>query len=246
MKIPLPSGNIIYIGKQNQEIQLTKKSADLVRDEHGAVTGSIPSYSLENIEKYVNIVFSPNTFLQNFVFLFENIAEIQFPINYITSRIKNGNFVVKRWDDDTVVWSDSAKSPKDKIIGEKMKRFFNKPNPLQTFKEFVQQVFIYKYLVGDSYIYAPTLPGTQNLWDICENFWVLPSHLVSIDSGCNNQLFTPKRDQNPIKSYNIHSSGGYLQCDPRLIMHYRDNFCLELNQNYFYGRSRLLAQKYPI
>ena len=33
MKIPLPSGNFIYIGKQNQEIQLTKKSADLVRDE---------------------------------------------------------------------------------------------------------------------------------------------------------------------------------------------------------------------
>ena len=246
MKIPLPAGNFIYVGKQNKEIQLTKKSADLVRDDQGNINGTVPSYSLENVEKYVNIVFSPNSYIRNFVFLFENIAEIQFPINYLTSRIKNGNFVVKRWDDDTVVWSDSATSPKDKIVGEKMKRFFNQPNPLQTFKEFVQQVFIYKYLVGDSYIYAPTLPGTQNLWDICENFWVLPSHLVSIESGYNNQLFTPKRDQNPIKSYNIHSSGGYLQCDPRLIMHYRDNFCLELNQNYFYGRSRLLAQKYPI
>ena len=33
MKIPLPSGNFIYIGKQNQEIQFTKKSADLVRND---------------------------------------------------------------------------------------------------------------------------------------------------------------------------------------------------------------------
>ena len=117
MKIPLPSGNFIYIGKQNQEIQLTKKSADLIRDDQGNVNGTVPSYSLENVEKYVNIVFSPNSYIRNFVFLFENIAEIQFPINYLTSRIKNGNFVVKRWDDDTVVWSDSAISPKKSAVG---------------------------------------------------------------------------------------------------------------------------------
>jgi len=246
MKIPLPAGNFIYFGKQNKEIQLTKKSSDLVRDDYGSITGSVPSYSLESVEKYVDIVFSPNTFLQNFVFLFENIAEIQFPINYITSRIKNGNFVVKRWDDDTVVWSDSAKSPKDKIVGEKMKRFLTKPNPLQSFKEFIQQAFIYKYLVGDSFIYAPTLLLSSNLWDICENFWVLPSHLVSIDSGYNNQLFTSSRNNNPIRHYNIISSSGYMQCDPKLIMHLRDNSCLELNKNYYNGRSRLLAQKYPI
>ena len=41
MKIPLPSGNFIYIGKQNQEIQLTKKSADLVKDDQGNVNGMI-------------------------------------------------------------------------------------------------------------------------------------------------------------------------------------------------------------
>ena len=117
MKIPLPSGNFIYIGKQNQEIQLTKKSADLVRDDQGNVNGTVPSFSIENVEKYVNVVFSPNSYIRNFVFLFENIAEIQFPINYLTSRIKNGNFVVKRWDDDTVVWSDSATSPIKSAVG---------------------------------------------------------------------------------------------------------------------------------
>jgi len=89
MKIPLPSGNFIYIGKQNQEIQLYKKSADLVRDDQGNVNGTVPSYSLENVEKYVDIVFSPNSYIKNFVFLFENIAEIQFPIKYLTSRIKS-------------------------------------------------------------------------------------------------------------------------------------------------------------
>ena len=40
MKIPLPAGNFIYFGKQNKEIKLTEKSSDLVRDEHGDVTGS--------------------------------------------------------------------------------------------------------------------------------------------------------------------------------------------------------------
>jgi hypothetical protein len=46
MKIPLPSGNFIYIGKQNQEIKLKKKSADLVRDDQGNVNGIVPSYAV--------------------------------------------------------------------------------------------------------------------------------------------------------------------------------------------------------
>jgi len=45
MKIPLPSGNFIYIGKQNQEIYLTKKSADLIRDDQGNVNGAISYWS---------------------------------------------------------------------------------------------------------------------------------------------------------------------------------------------------------
>ena len=102
MKIPLPSGNFIYIGKQNQEIQLTKKSADLIRDDQGNVNGTVPSYSLENVEKYVDVVFSPNSYIRNFVFLFENIAEIQFPINYLTSRIKSA--VCSRRSADELSW----------------------------------------------------------------------------------------------------------------------------------------------
>jgi hypothetical protein len=49
MKIPLPAGNFIYIGKgsldKNQTPFITK-SADIIRDNKGQVVGSTNSYSL--------------------------------------------------------------------------------------------------------------------------------------------------------------------------------------------------------
>jgi predicted PolB exonuclease-like 3'-5' exonuclease len=99
-------------GKKSKSLppeNIDTKSMDIVRDDKGAVIGAIPTYSLGSKDKYVDLVFQNNHRLQNLVFIYENIPEIQFPFNYLTSRIKNGNFVVKRWDDkrgrETGDWS---------------------------------------------------------------------------------------------------------------------------------------------
>ncbi len=102
-------------GKKSKSLppeNLATKSMDIVRDDKGAVIGAIPTYSLGSIDKYVDLVFQNNHRLQNLVFIYENIPEIQFPINYLTSRIINGKFTVKRWDDirklETCDWSQSV------------------------------------------------------------------------------------------------------------------------------------------
>ncbi len=237
------------IGKKPKSLNpenLTTKSMDLVRDDKGAVAGAIPTYSLGSIDKYVDLVFQNNHRLQNLVFIYENIPEIQFPINYLTSRIINGKFTVKRWDNDTVVWSETATSPKDKIVGEKMKKFFSNPNPLQTFKELVKQYFTFKFLVGDAFIYAAGLPISKQLFEVCDNFWVLPAQSIEIDYGTTPVLFWSKRDYNVIRKFKLNSGYGRGEFDPKLVLHCKDFESLEIGSNYFYGKSRLTAHKYPV
>ena len=112
------------------------------------------------------------------MFLYENVAEIYFPVHYLTSRIKNANFVVKRWNDDTVVWDDTnGISISDKIVGKRMKKILSYPNELQSFREFIEMSFIYQYLTGETFIYAATMDtetAIKEKWRFCEtnvNIW---------------------------------------------------------------------------
>ena len=243
MKISLPFGKCVYIGEN-----FTTKTASVTRNDQGRVVGAAPSYYLEGIDRFLDC-FSPATYLQNFVFLYENVAEVHFPIHYITSRIKNADFVVKRWKDDAVVWSDTDGSETDRLVGARMKQILSRPNVLQSFKEFVEQAFVYRYLTGDSYIYASTANTAtvrKNLWKYCGQFWVLPSQHVQINTGLRVPLFIDARKENLVQSYRLNSPYGTREYSPVLVLHTRDNHALDLTDDYFTGRSRLLSLKYPI
>lgn len=245
MRIPLPGGKELYIGGRREPLA---KTAVVARDNHGRVVGTVPSYRLEDIDRFLDC-FSPYTYMDNFVYMYQNIAEIYFPIHYITSRVRNANFVVKRWKDDTVVWSDGSGSETDRLVGQRMEKFLSRPNVLQSFKEFIEQVFVYRYLTGDSYIYAATLPTPtirRNLWKYCTQFWVLPSQNITVDTGPYVPLFSDTDIGSLIRGYRLSSPYGNREYDPLMVLHQRDNFDLALSEDYFTGRSRLLALKYPI
>lgn len=240
MRIPLPFGNCVYVGKDIRE-----KSAVVARNSSGGVTGT---YEVSGIDRFLDC-FSPATYLRNFIFLYENIAEIYFPIHYLTSRIKNGNFVVRRWSDDAIVWADTDGSQTDRIVGTQMKRLLSRPNVMQSFKEFVEQAFVYRYLTGDCYIYASTVPTatvSKNLWKYCSQFWVLPSQYVRVMTGASVPLFRDVKRESIIEGYLLQCPYGNHLYEPSLVLHMRDNHSLEIAEDYFTGRSRLLALKYPI
>lgn len=220
----------------------TKKSAEILRNNKGEIIGSTSSYSLESIEKYVDLIYQNNSRLQNFVFLYNHIPEVQFPIEYLTSRICNGIFTVKRWSDDSSVYADSAKTSIDRLVAQKMKSFLTKPNSLQTFKQFLKQYFTYKYLVGNSFVFASGVYLGSNIFEYCENFWVLPAHNVVIDYGTRPVLFWSRKDFTVISKYKILQNN----YDPKLVLHAKDLEPLEMTDKYFYGCSRLQAQQYPV
>ena len=204
------------------------------------------SVSISNIDDYIGI-FSPYTHLDNFVFMFNNIAEVQFPIKYIVDRIRNANFVLKKWSDDSEIWLDSSKNPKDLLVARKMKAFLSKPNNLQTFKAFVSQAFIFKYLTGNQYLYAATSPSLKdNIWEYCNQYFVLPSQSVKINTDSKIKLFQDVPIEDIIKGYELNTNVGKMKFDPALILHSKDIPSLKVGVDSLYGQSRLLSQKYPI
>ncbi|MDD6581602.1 MAG: phage portal protein [Bacteroidales bacterium] len=241
MQINLPFGRELVIGK--------RKSAVIVRNEQGNVTGVQRNFTLEKVDEYLDC-FQPSVFAQNFVFMYGNIAEVYFPIHYLTSRIKNANFVLKRWDDDTVVWSDvQGMTPKDRIVGERMKKFLSRPNTMQTFREFVEMAFVYQYLVGETFIYAATIETdtiVKNKWQYCDNYWVLPAQSIDIDTGYKVPMFGNAQPNDVIKGYKLTSQYGNTEFPTDLVLHMKDNAELCIGTDYFRGRSRLMGQKYPI
>lgn len=222
-----------------------QKSASVIRDEAGNVKG----YSIGSVDKFLDC-FKPSVYAQNFVYMYGHIAEIYFPIHYLTSRIKNANFVVRKWSDDTVIWSGTKwMSATDRLVAARMEKFFSRPNGMQSFREFVEMAFVYQYLVGESYIYA-AVANTPSIvsekWKYCDNFWVLPAQNVRIDTGHSVQMYGSQQLSDVIRGYRVSTGSGEIAFDTALVLHTKDNQRLGIGTDMFKGQSRLLGQTYPV
>lgn len=226
--------------------RLTKKSKadDVVRSEPKEVPISIPCndpgwqtpiYSFNNYD----LLFSAFTCTDNFIKLFESVPEVHFPVKFIIDKINTGVFQLKRSDDDSVVWDNDS-----------VNRFLTKPNALFSFKEFVSQHFAFKLLTGNSFIKAavPSMLHIKGeLWELCDNYWVLPSGNVRIKTPTHVPMFSTAKLEDIIEYYELSINGQMERIDPCAVLHTKELNVSDSNErDYFRGNSRLLAQKKPI
>lgn len=220
------------------------KDGDVVRSNSQTDTSAIPCneapaettrYSFDNYD----LIFSPSICTSNFITLFCSVPEVYFPVKFIIDKINTGIFQLKRSDDDSVVWDN-----------ESINRFLSRPNALFSFKEFVSQHFAFKLLTGNSFIKA-AVPGmlhiSGELWELCDNYWVLPANNVSIKTPVSVPLFSTAKIEDIIKCYELCINGQTDRIDPCVVLHSRElNISENKGNDYFRGNSRLLAQKKPI
>lgn len=188
-------------------------------------------------------VFSPAACYRNYAFMFHNIAEVQFPIMYVSRRISSAKFVLRKSSDDTVVWADSARGLKDRYVANIIEKgLLNRPNPYCTFKDFVMDSFINKFLFGNMYIYAYADKDNGRLWETCNEYYVLQSNSVSVDTkwsqyigGYGNVTYR-------------YSDAGVQRVIPQELMYHLIDLPSFSSSQYgaITGRSRLDALKYPI
>lgn len=110
----------------------------------------------------------------NFLTLFKTVPEVFWPIDFIASRIAGANFVVKRTNDDSVVWRLSH--PVNGILAN--------PNCLMGWYEFIYNHFVYKLVTGNAFVRAAMgdhLDAESLKWKYCDTYWNLPSGHVTIE-----------------------------------------------------------------
>jgi len=206
----------------------SKKEKTIKRDDRGEITGTV---SLE--QEIVN----PLVVSSNFITLFYSIPEVFFPIDFIASRVAGGNFQLKRSKDDSVVFEN-----------EEINKFFNKPNPITSFYEFIYSHIAYYLTTGNSYIKAalPSLfNGTNELWRKCDNYWVLPPENVDIATDQLIPLFGVAEKSDIIKTYTLKTGYHQIEIPSNLILHVK-NPNLKYDSDYLKGRSKLESQIRPI
>lgn len=166
------------------------------------------SYRILTTEE-VEGVFHPKVVGDNFLMLFRTVPEVFWPIDFIASRIAGANFVVKRTNDDSVVWR----------LSHPVNGILNNPNVLMGWYEFIYNHFVYKLATGNAYVRAAMgahLAPDALKWKYCDTYWNLPSNRVDVErskQGNTIPLFgcTPGGIDDLIDGYTLHYGG--LACE---------------------------------
>lgn len=146
-------------------------------------------------------ILHPKVATGNFLTLFMTVPEVFWPIDFIASRIAGANFVVKRTNDDSVVWRLSH--PVNGILAN--------PNCLMGWYEFIYNHFVYKLVTGNAFVRAAMgdhLDAESLKWKYCDTYWNLPSLHVTIEpkkAGYAVPLFgcTPEGIDDIIAGYRL-------------------------------------------
>lgn len=210
-----------------------KKSSknNIVRDNEGNVI----IISNKDLASYLG-VFSPATVTGNVVTLYNTIPEVAFPVMSITNRIVNGRFQLKDVKTDAVIYNN-----------KEMNKFLSRPNPLQTFNEFIQQVETYKLVTGSAFVYSNTVdfidPKTR--WKMTDEYVVLPSQDVQIMYNQQVKFLSAEKVTDVIEKF-IFSGGSYQsEISPSNILYIKDT-TIGSGRDHIGGMSRLERLKYPL
>ena len=216
------------------EINKVKKAAD-VSPASDTASAAIPdggvSYTVEGYGY-------PDDFITAFTYL----PEVAFPVIYIISRMKNAEIVLRRYADDSELWStDKRLYGDEKLLARRVKTLLESPNFYQNFNELIEQYFLQKYLTGNAFLYAGGLIDSKDIWRYADSLRVLPTRSVTIDANYNRAYITSDSYGDIIKSYRLFDGGVTKNIPQSHVMFVKDMQSID-NASRLKGWSRLVTQ----
>lgn len=220
-----------------ESIGLRKKSATPV-EQAPVVSSQASAIELERRLEVMarRITATPYVANANFVALYNSVPEVQWPINYIATRCAGAKYMLKRYEDDTVVWDN-----------EVMNRMLVQPNAFDTWYRTIFKHFAYKLLTGNSYIKAAmsdTFAGAEVLYHWCDRYVTLEAPLVQIVyKKFINDIYGVADIEDVVKYYR-HDVENYYRTkpiDPRCVFHDKDDTVGWIPNDPLKAKSRLYA-----
>ena len=138
---------------------------------------------------------------------------------------------VKLW-----ILDDAGNDVSDKY--KDLATLLKRPNFIQTWPEFIQQLDVYRQLYGEAFIYASVPIGFNNA--NANALWVLNPLFIDIES--NGRLYDQSDIENIGLRYIFNCSGQRRELDPSNVLHIKDvNQNIDFSPNDLRGSSRLLG-----
>lgn len=138
---------------------------------------------------------------------------------------------VKLW-----ILDDAGNDVSDKY--KDLATLLKRPNFIQTWPEFMQQLDVYRQLYGEAFIYASVPVGFNNA--NATALWVLNPLFIDIES--NGRLYDQNDIDDVVIRYIFSCSGQRRDLDPRNVLHIKDvNQNIDFAPNDLRGSSRLLG-----
>ena len=138
---------------------------------------------------------------------------------------------VKLW-----ILDDAGNDVSDKY--KDLATLLKRPNFIQTWPEFMQQLDVYRQLYGEAFIYASVPVGFNNA--NATALWVLNPLFIDIES--NDRLYDQNDIDDVVIRYIFSCSGQRRDLDPRNVLHIKDvNQNIDFAPNDLRGSSRLLG-----
>lgn len=138
---------------------------------------------------------------------------------------------VKLW-----ILDDAGNDVSDKY--KDLATLLKRPNFIQTWPEFIQQLDVYRQLYGEAFIYASVPVGFNNA--NATALWVLNPLFIDIES--NGRLCDQNDIHDVVIRYIFSCSGQRLELDPSNVLHIKDvNQNIDFSPNDLRGSSRLLG-----
>ena len=171
----------------------------------------------------------------NFVTLFNTVPEVYWPVNYIASRAAGAKYLLKRFEDDSVVWDNDT-----------INRLLVKPNAFESWYRTLWKHFAYKLVTGNSYIKAAmsdAFTGAKTLYKWCDRYVTLEEPYVQIEyNQPMGDIYGVSDIVDVVKCY-YHDYGTFTRraIAPQCVFHDVDDTFGFYNGDPLKAKSRLMA-----
>jgi len=100
---------------------------------------------------------------------------------------------------------------------QKLNALLNRPNPIQTWAIFIQQLYTFYSLHGECFIYGLIPSGFEGQKDRIKALYIIPNNQITpVYTG--KYIYQTERDQ-IVSSYIINTQGEQIECKPSEILH---------------------------
>jgi HK97 family phage portal protein len=195
-------------GKQADLTGIKPQGSDVLGDIIRRVGSGNPAYMPDNVESFINngYLFNPDTYS-----IVSYIAQKASGIPFFVYEVKDEKALRLYKSAGPAITMDSLKVRKKALIelpDHPLERLFVKPNEIQGWAEFIEQVVGFKLVTGNTFIHAIGPSAGVNAGDIHE-MWILPTQLMDILAGDQVGM---------VKGYQMKTNKGII-IPPEEIMH---------------------------